>query len=122
MTKRNRGLSTAAIDAHVGMRVRERRMALGVTQQHLADMIGITYQQGHKYEHGINRISVGRLYEIARVLNTPIAYFYEGVCQEASPTPPHRSMLIEMARYFSEIQNEKHREAVSQLARALAGH
>ncbi len=103
---------------------------LGLTQQQLAEMIGVTYQQAHKYERGINRVSAGRLYEIARVLNAPITYFYDGVGEEAPrPATPHQRMLLEIARNFGEleiarnfgeIQNEKHQEAVSQLARALA--
>jgi transcriptional regulator with XRE-family HTH domain len=122
MTKPRRGRSTAAIDDHVGSRIRERRIMLGLTQQQLAEMIGVTYQQAHKYERGINRVSAGRLYQIAGVLNVPITYFYDGV-GEAAPRPaqPHQRMLLEIARNFGEIQNEKHQEAISQLARALAG-
>jgi len=94
---------------------------LGLTQQQLAEMIGVTYQQAHKYERGINRVSAGRLFEIARALSAPISYFYEGIGQEApKPVTPHQRMLLEIARNFTEIQNEKHQEAVSQLARALA--
>jgi transcriptional regulator with XRE-family HTH domain len=122
MAKPKRGRSTAAIDDHVGARIRERRVMLGLTQQQLAEMIGVTYQQAHKYERGINRVSAGRLYEIARVLSAPITYFYDGLGEEAPrPAAPHQRMLLEIARNFSEIQNEKHQEAVSQLARALAG-
>ena len=122
MAKPKRGRSTAAIDDHVGARIRERRIMLGLTQQQLAEMIGVTYQQAHKYERGINRVSAGRLYEIARVLNAPITYFYDGLGQETPrPAAPHQRMLLEIARNFAEIQNERHQEAVSQLARALAG-
>jgi transcriptional regulator with XRE-family HTH domain len=121
MTKPKRGRSTAVIDDHVGGRIRERRIMLGLTQQQLAEMIGVTYQQAHKYEHGINRVSAGRLYEIARVLNAPIAYFYDGLGRQEPPVvAPHQRMLLEIARNFAEIQNEKHQEALSQLARALA--
>ena len=96
---------------------------LGLTQQQLAEMIGVTYQQAHKYERGINRVSAGRLFEIARVLNAPITYFYDGIGDETPRVvAPHQRMLLEIARNFSEIQNERHQEAVSQLARALAGH
>src|SRR5438876_11586473 len=61
---------TQGIDRHVGARVRERRIMLGLTQQQLADLIGVTYQQAHKYERGINRVSAGRLFEIAQVLRS----------------------------------------------------
>ncbi len=95
MAKPRRGRSTAAIDDHVGARIRERRIMLGLTQQQLAEMIGVTYQQAHKYERGINRVSAGRLYEIARVLNAPITYFYEGLGEEAPrPAAPHQRMLL----------------------------
>src|SRR6202047_5442804 len=122
MAKPKRGRSAAAIDDHVGGRIRERRIMLGLTQQQLAEMIGVTYQQAHKYERGINRVSAGRLYEIARVLNAPLTYFSDVLAQEQPrPATPHQRMLLEIARNFAEIQNEKHQEAVSQLARALAG-
>lgn len=52
---------------------------MGLSQQQMAEMIGVTYQQAHKYEHGINRISAGRLYEIAKVLMVPIGHFFEGL-------------------------------------------
>jgi len=84
MDKPKRGRSTAAVDDHVGGRIRERRIMLGLTQQQLAEMIGVTYQQAHKYERGINRVSAGRLFEIACVLNAPITYFYEGI-EEGGP-------------------------------------
>jgi len=121
MAKPKRGRSTVAIDDHVGGRIRERRIMLGLTQQQLAEMIGVTYQQAHKYERGINRVSAGRLFEIARVLSAPITYFYEGIGEEEPrQTTPHRRMLLEIARNFAEIRNERHQEAVGHLARALA--
>src|SRR6201997_5184926 len=82
MAKPKRGRSTAAIDDHVGGRIRERRIMLGLTQQRLAEMIGVTYQQAHKYERSVNRVSAGRLFEIARALSAPITFFYEGIGQE----------------------------------------
>jgi len=94
---------------------------LGLTQPQLAEMIGVTYQQAHKYERGINRVSAGRLFEIARALRAPITYFYEGVGEEGPrQIMPHQRVQLEIARNFAEIRNEKHQEAVSQLARALA--
>src|ERR1700676_2158414 len=121
MTNRKRGRPTAAIDDHVGARIRERRIMLGLTQQQLAELIGVTYQQVHKYERGLNRVSAGGLFEIARVLNAQITYFYEGLGEDKPRTAtPHQRMLLEIARNFAEIQNEKHQEAVSQLPRALA--
>ena len=121
MAKPKRGPSTAAVDNHVGGRIRERRIMLGLTQQQLAEMIGVTYQQAHKYERGINRVSAGRLFDIARALSAPITYFYEGIGEEGPrQITLHQRMQLEIARNFTEIRNEKHQEAVSQLARALA--
>ena len=110
-----------SIDKHVGQRIRDRRVMLGLSQQQMADMIGVTYQQAHKYERGINRISAGRLFEIARVLNVPITFFYDGLDGvEAEASSQHQRMCLELARNFASISNHKHQEAISQLARALA--
>jgi transcriptional regulator with XRE-family HTH domain len=112
----------SAADRHVGNRIRERRVMLGLSQQQLAQMIGVTYQQAHKYERGLNRISAGRLYEIAQVLNVPVSWFFEGLRAD-TPTiemTPRQRMCLELARNFAAIDNEKHQEALSQMARALA--
>jgi transcriptional regulator with XRE-family HTH domain len=112
---------TQDIDRHVGARIRERRIMLGLTQQQLADLIGVTYQQAHKYEHGINRVSAGRLFEIARVLSVPVSYFFDGLdTQTGRPIGQRERMCLELARNFAQISNERHQEALSQLARALA--
>jgi transcriptional regulator with XRE-family HTH domain len=113
---------TQDIDRHVGARIRERRIMLGLTQQQLADLIGVTYQQAHKYERGINRVSAGRLFEIARVLSVPVSYFFEGLDTQtaARAQSPRERMCLELARNFAQISNERHQEALSQLARALA--
>ena len=121
MAKRVKGRSTAAIDDYVGGRIRERRIMLGLTQQQLGAMIGITYQQVHKYEGGTNSISAGRLFEIARALSAPITYFYEAIEEEgARQIVPRQCTLLQIARNFAEIRNEKQQEVVSQLVRALA--
>lgn len=111
-----------SVDRHVGAKIRERRIMLGLSQQQMADMIGVTYQQAHKYERGINRISAGRLYEITRVLSVPITYFFEGLEENEAEnvSNPRQRMCLELARNFANIDNEKHQEALSQLARALA--
>ena len=109
-------------DCYVGSRIRERRIMLGLSQQQMADMIGVTYQQAHKYEKGINRISAGRLYEISQVLKVPVSHFYEGLASgstEGTLTERQR-MCLELARNFTQIPNEKHQDALSQLARAMA--
>lgn len=67
------------IDAHIGSRVRLRRMTVSVSQESLGEALGVTFQQIQKYEKGLNRIGAGRLYRIARILDVPVAYFYEGL-------------------------------------------
>lgn len=111
-----------AADRHVGARIRERRVMLGLSQQQLAQMIGVTYQQAHKYERGLNRISAGRLYEIAQVLGVPVSWFFEGLSADGAATEmtSRQRMCLELARNFAAIDNEKHQEALSQMARALA--
>ena len=115
------GSRTHEIERFVGGRIRERRIMLGLTQQQLADLIGVTYQQAHKYERGINRVSAGRLFEIASCLSVPVTFFFEGLEEEQPRDVTQRErMCLELARNFAQISNERHQEALSQLARALA--
>lgn len=95
---------------------------LGLSQQQMAHLIGVTYQQAHKYERGINRISAGRLFEIARVLRVPVSYFLRGSRRQRQrrSLSMRARMCLELARNFTQIPNERHREALSQLARVLA--
>jgi len=112
---------TQDIDRYVGARIRERRIMLGLTQQQLADLIGVTYQQAHKYERGINRVSAGRLFEVAQVLSVPVNYFFDALDEEnGRAISPRERMCLELARNFAQIPNERHQEALSQLARVLA--
>ena len=77
------------IDLHVGKRLRRRRRLLGLTQQQLAESIGIRFQQIQKYECGANRVTASRLYELAVALNVPVNYFFEGLQQiAAAPGAP----------------------------------
>ena len=116
------GQRANAADRHVGARIRERRVMMGLSQQQLARMVGVTYQQAHKYERGLNRISAGRLFEIAQVLDVPVSFFFEGLAASSDhqETSPRQRMCLELARNFAMIDNEKHQEALSQMARALA--
>jgi transcriptional regulator with XRE-family HTH domain len=78
-----RGTPAAAIDACVGNRVRLKRLLLGMSQTRLADSLGLTFQQIQKYEKGTNRISAGRLFQLANILEAPIDYFFEDVERDA---------------------------------------
>ena len=109
------------IDHHIAARLRQRRMVLGLTQQRLAEMLGITYQQAHKYETGANRIAAGRLHALGRALGAEPGYFFEGLGAGGPPRPtPQQRRLLELARSFAALPRRQ-REALVELARALAG-
>ncbi|MEM6386647.1 MAG: helix-turn-helix transcriptional regulator [Pseudomonadota bacterium] len=72
------------VDVHVGKRVRHRRWLVGMTQQQLAENVGIKFQQIQKYETGMNRVSASRLWDIASALSVPVSFFFEGL-NEAAP-------------------------------------
>lgn len=74
---------THHVDVHVGKRVRHRRWLVGMTQQQLAEQVGIKFQQIQKYETGANRISASRLWDIADALDVPVSFFFEGMEAEA---------------------------------------
>ena len=92
------------------------------SQQQMADMIGVTYQQAHKYERGINRISAGRLFEIAQALRVPVGFFFEDLDLDENDREmsTRQRMCLELARNFSQIADKRHQDALSHMARALA--
>ncbi|HEY8617146.1 helix-turn-helix transcriptional regulator [Phenylobacterium sp.] len=115
------------VDRHVGLRVRLRRKALGLSQDRLAEALGLTFQQVQKYERGANRISASKLWEIARVLKTPISWFYEGLPEEGVETAPMASAGflvsndgLELARSFPLIRDARTRRRIVELVRTLA--
>ncbi len=72
------------VDVHVGKRVRHRRWMVGMTQQQLAEKVGIKFQQIQKYETGMNRVSASRLWDIAENLSVPVSFFFEGLAEAGS--------------------------------------
>jgi transcriptional regulator with XRE-family HTH domain len=110
-----------ALDVLVGKRARERRLALGLTVQEVAAVLGVPYQQLHKYETGANRLSAGRLFLLAEALGVGVAHFFgeDGEGEVAAPTG-HRRALLELVRNFARIRDRKQQEAVARLARTLA--
>ncbi|MEM6465463.1 MAG: helix-turn-helix transcriptional regulator [Pseudomonadota bacterium] len=77
------------VDVHVGKRIRHRRWMVGMTQQQLAEMVGIKFQQIQKYETGMNRVSASRLWDIARTLDVSVGFFFEGLEDELSKDDAH---------------------------------
>jgi transcriptional regulator with XRE-family HTH domain len=120
-----------AMDVHVGSRIRLRRTLLGLSQETLGDRIGLTFQQVQKYERGANRVSASKLWEIARALKTNVAYFYEGLEDEADATSrgfmgvnAQEFLLtpegMELAATFPRVRRPGLRRKVLDLVRAMA--
>ncbi len=118
-----------AIDLHVGKRLRRRRRLLGLTQQQLAEAIGIRFQQIQKYECGGNRVTASRLYELSVALNVPVTYFYQGLMAESSGAPANdrdqiaadvlsQKETLELIRAYYKL-GERPRKRLLDLAKAL---
>lgn len=101
--------------------MRERRIALGISQEGLADAVGLTFQQIQKYERGANRIGASRLVGVSRALGVPVGWFFEGagVPAEAEPERYDRKTL-EVAKCFAAIEKDDLRHRVLDLVRCLA--
>ncbi len=124
------------IDAHVGSRVRLRRMVLGMSQEKLGNLLGLTFQQVQKYEKGTNRIGASRLYKLSEVLDVPVSFFYEelpgseknttaaGFSEPTTETSIVEFMNsregVELNRAFVKITDPKIRRHIIDLVRSLA--
>ena len=75
------------IDVHVGHRLRLRRTLLGMSQERLGQLLGLTFQQIQKYERGVNRIGSSRLYELGRILNVPVSFFFDAMPEDGVVAP-----------------------------------
>jgi len=121
--RRDDGGAPRRISDHIGGRIRQRRTELGLTQEQLAQALGISYQQVQKYETGANRVSASRLYELAQEFGVAVSYFYEGFELEATGGPlphgGHNRTAIDLVRNFLCIEDEALRGAVSGLLKAL---
>jgi transcriptional regulator with XRE-family HTH domain len=119
------------IDRHVGLRIRLRRKEVGLSQERLAEAIGLTFQQVQKYERAANRVSASKLWEMAHALSTNIGYFYEGLPATPAPVGADKprdavqeflltSEGIELAASFPQIPRGRVRRRILDLVRALA--
>ncbi|MGD9637588.1 MAG: helix-turn-helix domain-containing protein [Alphaproteobacteria bacterium] len=127
------------IDIYVGKRLRLRRNILGLSQEQLAKNIGISFQQIQKYEHGTNRISASRLYDISRVLKVPISFFFDDIKNDAELSnqkdcaltlinsnslnpldPMDKSETLELVNYYWKISNTASRTKILELVKALS--
>ena len=121
------------VDVQVGNRIRIRRMLIGMSQERLGDLLGLTFQQVQKYEKGVNRVGAGRLFEVARILGVPIEFFYEGVdaqvagnrgFAEPDASPPVMAFVssgegLQLSLAFMKIKDPKVRKRVLDLVKSL---
>ncbi|MBK5935177.1 transcriptional regulator with XRE-family HTH domain [Rhodovulum imhoffii] len=114
------------VDVHVGKRIRHRRWMVGMTQQQLAERVGIKFQQIQKYETGMNRVSASRMWDIADALEVPVSFFFEGVGQSQPQSVgdmPEDILAdkeaLELVRSYYAIP-ENQRRRLFELARVLS--
>jgi transcriptional regulator with XRE-family HTH domain len=110
------------INLHVGQRLRQLRVGAGLTQKLLAEILGVTIQQIHKYETGVNRIPVATLWRLACWLEADIGVFFEGAQYGTAQhvRPPEQRRLIDLVRNFRAIEDAEARELLCLAARVLA--
>ena len=120
------------VDLYDGGRIRLRRRTRGVSQEKLAEDLGLTFQQVQKYERGANRVSASKLYEIARSLSVPVAFFFEGltdpvsggVAEQGADAILHDFLMtsegVELASLFPMIRRPRIRRRILDLVRAMA--
>lgn len=123
------GRRVGAVDIHVGRRVRAARLAHRISQEKLAEAVGVSFQQIQKYEKGVNRIGTGRLHAIAKLLQLPVTYFFEGV--EKTQSKVSRDSMsaitealstsegVRIALALSRIHDAEMRRRVAKLLEAL---
>ncbi|WP_049779647.1 helix-turn-helix domain-containing protein [Rhodomicrobium vannielii] len=125
------------VDIHVGSRVRYRRMIVGMSQEKLGEKMNLTFQQIQKYEKGTNRIGASRLFQLSKILEVPVGYFFEDAFAHSAPSsashglhePEQEGFLLdflnsreglELNKAFAKIQDPKVRRRVIDLVRALS--
>ena len=137
-TKKRRGSRTRAdgphpVDIHVGARIRMHRKLLGISQEKLGDALALTFQQVQKYERGANRVGASRLFEIARILDVPIGFFYADMsaatatsritpqgAPEFDRDPLAKRETLELVRAYYRIGDPRVRKRLFELTKALA--
>jgi transcriptional regulator with XRE-family HTH domain len=122
------------VDIHVGSRVRMRRILLGKSQEAVATLLGVSFQQLQKYESGANRVSASRLFDMAHILLTPISYFFDempadltlpadeagGTADSAAKSVMGNRMTLDLIRDFYRIGSPQQQRCVLDLVRAMA--
>lgn len=112
------------VDVHVGKRIRHRRWMIGMTQQQLAEKVGIKFQQIQKYETGMNRVSASRLWDIAQAVDVPVSFFFEGLDESQLQSAVEGDILadkeaLQLVRAYYAMP-EAQRRQIFELARVLS--
>lgn len=112
------------VDVHVGKRIRHRRWMIGMTQQQLAEKVGIKFQQIQKYETGMNRVSASRLWDIARAVDVPVSFFFDGLSESQTQDEVEGDILadkeaLQLVRAYYAMP-EAQRRQIFELARVLS--
>jgi transcriptional regulator with XRE-family HTH domain len=116
--------SATNADAHVGRRIRDRRVILDMSQMVLAEKVGVSFQQVQKYENCESRITASRLLAVAEALKVPVSYFFVGLEREPLSKDTSRNELLvdsdgaELLRAFNAIKNQEMRRAIIKVAKA----
>ena len=122
--------SANAVDKRIGERVRARRLAISMSQERLAELVGITFQQVQKYEKGVNRIAASRLLEICNALEIPVASLFDGIGARRSGSSASAPGLdaalatpgaLELVTLFAELKTPALRRQVLELVRTIHG-
>lgn len=113
-----------SVDLHVGKRIRHRRWMVGMTQQQLAEKVGIKFQQIQKYETGMNRVSASRLWDIAQAVDVPVSFFFEGLTEDRARKEIEGDILadkeaLQLVRAYYAMP-EAQRRQIFELARVLS--
>lgn len=111
------------IDIHVGKQIRSQRKKMGLSQEQLAQVFGVSFQQVQKYERGTNRVCASKLYILTKTLKVPVAYFYEGMPEVAEEALSSESSdpqeIQELTENYYRIKNRQLRQRIVSLSRAL---
>jgi len=125
MTTNSNAKSTTSHDIEVGQRIRARRMAQGMSQTELGNLLGVTFQQVQKYEKGVNRVGAGRLVRVAEALEVEVAFFFGGTDSGSQDTRAILGFLdtaysLRLLRAFSRIPHAEVQRAVVDLVESIA--
>lgn len=136
-------INKSSIDGQIGLKIKIKRNSLGMTQSVLADKVGVTFQQVQKYEKGVNKVSISKLYEIAKALETNVDYFLtdDGVssalndCENGgfyscgnktidkknvSENQNCKKEIINLVKYFTKIKNKKLRSGIINMVKSCS--